>query len=72
MKNDDQEQLGSLLSIFTGYQVGIVLAVLIGIFLVTIYLLPDALLPLIILTAVLIVPYLFVRKLNSDEPDDEL
>ncbi len=72
MKNDDQEQLGILLSIFTGYQVGIVLAILIGIFLVTIYLLPDAVMPLIILTAVLIVPYLFVRKLNSDEPEDEL
>ena len=42
MKNDDQEQLGNLLSIFTGYQIGIVLAILIGIFLVTIYLLPNA------------------------------
>lgn len=72
MKNDDQEQLGNLLSIFTGYQVGIVLAILTGIFLVTISLLSDAVMPLVILTAVLIVPYLFVRKLNSDEPEDEL
>lgn len=72
MKNDDQEQLGNLLSIFTGYQVGIVLAILTGIFLVTISLLSDAVMPLMILTAVLIVPYLFVRKLNSDEPEDEL
>lgn len=72
MKNDDQEQLGNLLSIFTGYQVGIVLAILTGIFLVTISLLSDAVMPLMILTAVLIVPYLFFRKLNSDEPEDEL
>ena len=72
MKNDDQEQLGNLLSIFTGYQVGIVLAFLIGILLVTISLLPDAAMSLMILTAVLILPYLFVRKLNSDEPEDEL
>jgi len=72
MKNDDQEQLGNLLSIFTGYQVGIVLAILIGIFLVAISLLPDAAMSLMILTAVLILPYLFVRKLNSDEPEDEL
>ena len=72
MKNDDQEQLGNLLSIFTGYQVGIVLAILTGIFLVTISVLSDAVMPSLILTAVLIVPYLFVRKLNSDEPEDEL
>lgn len=72
MKNDDQEQLGNLLSIFTGYQVGIVLAILTGIFLVTISLLSEAVMQLMILTAVLIVPYLFVRKLNSDEPEDEL
>ena len=71
MKNDDQEQLGNLLSIFTGYQVGVVLAILIGIFLVTIFLLPDTVMVLIILTAVLIVPYLFVRKVDRDEPDDE-
>jgi hypothetical protein len=71
MKNDDQEQLGNLLSIFTGYQIGIVLAILIGIFLVTIYLLPNATIPLAILTVVLIVPYLFVRKSNRDEPEDE-
>jgi len=72
MKNDDQEQLESLLSIFTGYQVGTVLAILLGILLVTIYLLPDAAILLIILAIVLIVPYIFFNKRDSGERDDKL
>lgn len=73
MKNDDQdqEQLESLLSIFTGYQVGTVLAILLGILLVTIYLLPDAAILLIILAIVLIVPYIFFNKRDSGERDDK-
>jgi len=72
MKNDDQEQLESLLSIFTGYQVGTVLAILLGILLVTIYLLPDAAILLITLLIVLIVPYIFANKADRGEPEDEL
>ena len=72
MKNDDQEQLESLLSIFTGYQVGTVLAILLGILLVTIYLLPDAAILLIILAIVLIAPYLFFNKRDSGEREDDL
>lgn len=62
MKNDDQEQLKRLLSIFTGYQVGVALAVLLGIFVVILYFLPGAVIPSIILVLVLIVPYFFVTK----------
>ena len=62
MKNDDQQQLKRLLSIFTGYQLGVALAVLLGILVVTLYFLPGAVIPLIILVLVLIVPYFFVRK----------
>ncbi len=62
MKYDDQQQLKSLLSIFTGYQLGVALAVLLGIFVVALYFLPGAVIPLIILVLVLIIPYLFVRK----------
>jgi ABC-type nitrate/sulfonate/bicarbonate transport system permease component len=72
MKNDDQEQLESLLSIFTGYQVGTVLAILLGILVVTIYLLPDAAMLLIILVIVLIVPYIFANKADRGERGDEL
>ena len=62
MKNDDQQQLKRLLSIFAGYQLGVALAVLLGILVVTLYFLPGAVIPLIILVLVLIVPYFFVRK----------
>lgn len=71
MKNDDQEQLESLLSIFTGYQVGTVLAILLAILVVTIYLLPDAAILLITLAIVLIVPYIFANKADSGEREDE-
>ena len=62
MKNDDQQQLKSLLSIFTGYQVGAALAVLLGIFVVTLYFQPGAVIPLIILVLVIIVPYFFITR----------
>ncbi len=62
MKNDDQQQLKHLLSIFTGYQLGVALAVLLGILVVTLSFLPGAVIPLIILVIVIIVPYFFVRK----------
>ena len=62
MKNDDHDNLKSLLSIFSGYQAGVSLAVLLGILVVTLYLLPGALIYLIILVIVLIVPYLFATK----------
>ncbi len=62
MKNDDQQRLKSLLSIFTGYQVGVALAVLLGILVVTLYFQPGAVIPLIILVLVIIVPYFFVTK----------
>ena len=71
MKNDDSERLASLMSIFTGYQVGVVLAILTAIFLATLYVLPDATMPLIILTIVLIAPFLFIGKAGKDEGDDE-
>ena len=60
MKNDDQQQLKRLHSIFTGYQLGAALAVLLGILVVTLSFLPGAVIPLIILVIVIIVPYFFV------------
>ncbi len=68
MKNDDHEQLRSLLSIFTGYQVGVVLALLLCIFVVLLYFLPQAVVPLIILAAVIVVPYLLITKSGNDRP----
>lgn len=71
MRNPDKEQLDSLLSIFSGYQVGTVLAILTAILIATIYFNPASAIYLIILILVIAAPYCFITRSQKDEWDDQ-
>jgi len=71
MKDYDQEQLESLLSIFSGYQVGVVLAILAAILIATFYFNPGSLIYLIILILVILAPYCFITRSQGDDWEDQ-
>lgn len=67
MKGEDKEQLEGLLGIFTGYQTGAIIAIVLIILLLTLFMFPGVALVLLTLFIVLLLPYLFTRKSNKNE-----